>query len=432
MSHLFWGGADCVELAARFGTPLYVLDESVIRARCAEVRDDFLRRWPNASASYAGKAFLTRTMARIVDDEGLGLDVVSLGELHTALSAGFPPSRIEMNGNAKSEAELSAALDAGIGRIVVDGLMELEVLAELAARKGRRAEILLRVAPGVQPKTHAHITTGHTGSKFGLPLEGEFLPRAVRMAMGRESLSLRGLHFHIGSQIFDPEAHVQSVVRVVAAMKRLRDELGFRVRELNLGGGFGARSHPSEPHVPLRLFTDAMMEALTRECAAAGLERPDVFIESGRWIVSEAGMTLYRVETVKELPGVTYVGVDGGMADNPRPALYQAVYRAAVADRADAAPVLGGPRVSVAGRCCETGDILIEDANLPPVGRGDILALFGTGAYTFSMASNYNRLCRPAVVLVKGGEAEVIVERQTLDDLLLGDRIPDRLGREGD
>ena len=250
--------------------------------------------------------------------------------------------------------------------------------------------------------------------------------------MEREALSLRGLHFHIGSQIFDPEAHVQSVVRVAAAMKRLRDELGFRVRELNLGGGFGARSHPSEPHVPLRRFTDAMMEALTRECAAAGLELPDVAIESGRWIVSEAGITLYRVETVKELPGVTYIGVDGGMTDNPRPALYQAVYRGGVADRIDASPVHGTSRVSVAGRCCETGDILIENADLPPVRRGDVLALFSTGAYTFSMASGYNRLCRPAVVLVKEGEAEVIVERQTLDDLLRGDRIPERLARRED
>ena len=432
MPHLFWGGADCVELAARFGTPLYVLDESVIRARCAEVRRDFLDCWPNASASYASKAFLTRTMARIVEDEGLGLDVVSLGELHTALSAGFPAPRIEMHGSAKSEAELNAALDAGIGRIVVDGLMELEVLADLAARKGRRAEILLRVTPGVAPHTHAYIATGHEGSKFGLPLDGDLLPRAVRLALERDSISLCGLHFHVGSQIFDPTAHVRSVTRVVEAMKRLREELGFRVWELNMGGGFGARSHPSEPPVPLKLFTDAMMEALQRACEAGGLEVPDVSIEPGRWIVSEAGITLYRVETVKELPGVTYVGVDGGMADNPRPALYQAVYRAAVADRPGAPPGWEDVKVSIVGKCCETGDILIENAVIPSVRRGEVLALFNTGAYTFSMAGNYNRLCRPAVVLVKGGQAEVIVERQTPDDLLRGDRIPRRLARRGD
>jgi len=419
-------------LAARFGTPLYVLDESIIRARCAEVRRDFLDRWPSASASYAGKAFLTRTMARIVEDEGLGLDVVSLGELHTALSAGFPASRIEMHGSAKSEAELNTALDAGVGRIVVDGLMELEVLADLAARRGRRADILLRVTPGVAPHTHAYIATGHEGSKFGLPLDGDLLQRAVRFALEQEFISLRGLHFHVGSQIFDPTAHVRSVIRVVEAMKRLREELGFRVLELNMGGGFGARSHPSEPHVPLSLFADAMMEALERACRVEGLEVPAVSIEPGRWIVSEAGITLYRVETVKELPGVTYVGVDGGMADNPRPALYRAVYRAAVVDRPDAPPDWGNVKVTVVGKCCETGDVLIEDAALPPVRRGDVLALFNTGAYTFSMAGNYNRLCRPAVVLVKGGQAEVIAERQTLDDLLRGDRIPQRLARRGD
>ena len=432
MPHLFWGGADCVELAARFGTPLYVLDESVIRARCAEVRRDFLDRWPSASASYAGKAFLTRTMARIVEDEGLGLDVVSLGELHTALSAGFPASRIEMHGSAKSEAELNAALDAGVGRIVVDGLMELEVLADLAARRERRAEILLRVTPGVTPHTHAYIATGHQGSKFGLPLDGDLLPQAVRLALDREFISLRGLHFHVGSQIFDPTAHVRSVIRVVEAMKRLRGELGFRVLELNMGGGFGARSHPSEPHVPLSLFADAMMEALERACGAGGLEVPAVSMEPGRWIVSEAGITLYRIETVKELSGVTYVGVDGGMAANPRPALYRAVYRAAVANRPEELPDSGGTKVSIVGKCCETGDILIEDAVLPSVKRGDVLALFNTGAYTFSMAGNYNRLCRPAVVLVKGGQAEVIAERQTPDDLLRGDRIPRRLDRSGE
>ena len=419
-------------LAARFGTPLYVLDESIIRARCAEVRRDFLDRWSSASASYASKAFLTRTMARIVEEEGLGLDVVSLGELHTALSAGFPVSSIEMHGSAKSESELDAALDAGIGRIVVDGLMELEVLADLAARRGRRAEILLRVTPGVAPHTHAYIATGHEGSKFGLPLDGDLLPRAVRFALEQEFISLRGLHFHVGSQIFEPTAHVRSVMRVVEAMKRLREELGFRVLELGMGGGFGARSHPSEPHVPLSLFTDAMMEALERACGAGGLEVPAVSIEPGRWIVSEAGITLYRVETVKELPGVTYVGVDGGMADNPRPALYRAVYRAAVVDRPDAPPDWGNVKVTVVGKCCETGDVLIEDAALPPVRRGDVLALFNTGAYTFSMAGNYNRLCRPAVVLVKGGQAEVIVERQTPDDLLRGDRIPRRLDRPGE
>ena len=427
MSHLLWGGADCVELARRFGTPLYVFDEGVIRSRCAEVRRDFLSRWPDTAAFYSGKAFLTRAMARIIEQEGLGLDAVSLGELRTALSSGFPAHRIEMNGNVKTGEELRAALEAGVGRIIVDSLTELEVLSGVAGRMGRRAAILLRVAPGVDPHTHAHIATGQTDSKFGLPVEGDLLPRAVRLAMDSPDLDLRGLHFHVGSQLSDPQDHVESVVRVVGAMARLRDETGFEAAELNMGGGYGAVPHPSRPHLPLRTFTDPMMEALVQGCAAHGLRRPAAAIESGRWIVSESGVTLYRVEVVKKLPGLTYVAVDGGMADNPRVILYQAVYEAALADRPDAPPVEGGPRVSVVGRCCESGDVLIEDARLPEVRRGDILALFNTGAYTFSMASSYNRLGRPAAVLAGEGRAELIVERQTPDGLLCGDLVPERL-----
>ena len=441
---LAWGGADCVDLAARFGTPLYVLDEDIIRARCAEIREDFLKRWPNTSAYYASKAFLTRAMARVIDQEGLGLDVVSPGELHTALSAGFPPERIVLHGNAKGEAELTKALSVGVGRIIVDGLMELELLTELTARMRVRAAILLRVAPGVNPHTHAFIATGHTGSKFGIPLEApacgasqenpfggpESLSRAVRLAMACESLDLRGLHFHIGSQLFEPDSYVQSVARVAEVLARLKDELGFEARELNVGGGPGARAHPSEPHVPMALFTDAIMKELEAQCTALKLARPAVCVEPGRWIVSEAGITLYRVETVKELPGVTYVAVDGGMADNPRHPLYDALYEAVAVEAPDAPPADWGGRVCVAGRCCESGDVLIEDArSLPRVGRGDLLALFNTGAYTFSMASNYNHLGRPAVVLVgKGHPPELIVERQTFEDLLRGDVIPSRLG----
>ncbi len=413
-----------MELARTYGTPLYVLDEAVVRARCAEIRTDFLDRWPNTMACYASKAFLTLSMARIIDQEGLGLDVVSGGELHTALKAAFPPSRIELHGNAKSERELRMALASGVGRIIVDGLMELDVLAELADETGVRPDILLRVSPGVNPHTHAHITTGHKGSKFGLPVEGDLLESAVKFALSRKSLCLKGFHFHIGSQIFDNEAHVESVARIVRVMKKLHGDLGFLTEELNFGGGFGTRLHPNEPHVPLRLFTDAMMETLTARCKTEGLTRPFVSIEPGRWVVSEAGITLYSVETVKHLPGVTYVGVDGGMPDNPRPSLYQAEYRAAVANKIDA-PLAG--KVAIAGKCCETGDILIESADLPAVERGDILAIFNTGAYNFSMANNYNRLPRPALVLVKNGCADAVVARQTYDDLLLGDHIPERL-----
>ena len=428
MSHLFWGGADCVKLAERFGTPLYVLDEAVIQERCSEVRRDFLSRWKNTTACYAGKAFLTRAMVRLMDREGRGLDVVSLGELHTALSAGFPPERIELHGNAKSVTELTRALEVGVGRIIVDSPMELEVLGALAEGLGRRARILLRVAPGISAHTHAYITTGQTGSKFGIPVEGNMLTEVVKSALSRKGLELMGLHFHVGSQIFEPDVHRESVVRVVEAASRLKKETGFEMREINFGGGYGARVNPSEPHVPLALFTDAMMGALEERCAALGLECPSAAIETGRWIVSEAGITLYRVETVKELPGVTYVAVDGGMADNPRHPLYNALYDAVSAERPHAsATPREGTHVSLVGKCCESGDVLIEDSHLPAVRRGEILAVYNTGAYTFSMAGNYNRLCRPAVVLVHEGMAELMVKRQTPDDLLSGDLIPNHL-----
>ena len=430
MSHFLWGGVDCVELARNFGTPLYVMDESLIRARCVEIRSDFLNRWPNTSACYAGKAFLTTAMARIVEQEGLGLDVVSGGELHVALAAGFPPSRIELHGNAKTERELRAALDYGVGRIVVDGRMELEVLAEMAQETGKRADILLRVSPGVNPHTHAHITTGHKGSKFGLPVEGELLTKAVEYALSRKEFSLRGFHFHIGSQIFDNEAHLESVLRIVGLMDVLKERFGFETKELNFGGGFGVGKLPESlgcPHVPLRLFTDAMMEALERECTMRKLTRPAVAIEPGRWIAAEAGITLYTVTTVKRLENVIYVGVDGGMADNPRPSLYQAEYSGILANKADLPP---SEKVAVVGKCCETGDILIDAVDLPAVERGDILAIFNTGAYNFSMASNYNRLPRPGVALVNAGQTDLIVTRQTYEEMLLGDRIPERLRTE--
>lgn len=424
VSHLFWGGVDCVNLARAFGTPLYVLDEQMIRARCAEIRNDFLQKWPNTLACYASKAFLTMTMACIVDQEGLGLDVVSGGELYTALRAGFPPYRIKLHGNAKSEQELRLALTSGVGRIIVDGLAELELLSNLAAELKKHPNILIRVSPGVDPHTHAHLVTGHTGSKFGLPLEGDLLPKAVKLAIASKNMVLKGFHFHVGSQIFENTSHVEAVKRVVAFVDTLKKNIGFETEELNFGGGFGVHIATDEPHVPLRFFTDPMMETLTSECEARGLRHPFVSIEPGRWIVSEAGITLYRVETVKRLPGVTYVGVDGGMPDNPRPSLYRAEYRAAIANKIDAP---GTNVYTIAGKCCETGDILIESAELPEVERGDILAVFNTGAYNFSMASNYNRLPRPAVVLVNDREADLIVARQTLEDLLIGDLIPERL-----
>ncbi len=421
--NLTWGGVDCLELAENFGTPLYVYDTGIIKSRCREIRESFIDRWPNTRARYASKAFLTRSMARLIEREGLGLDVVSLGELHTALSANFPPERIEMNGNAKSHEEIALAVNSGVGRIIIDHPDELRTINHYAQKAGCVQKVLLRVAPGVDAHTHSSIATGQTGSKFGFPAEGPMLLDAIREGESLPNVDVRGLHFHVGSQIFDPSDHVTGLQKTIDLMRDLKRGIGFITHELNLGGGFGAVINPAMKPVALADFTDPMMQTLHAKCAEYGLEIPRAIIEPGRWVVSEAGITLYTVENIKELPGVTYIAVNGGMADNPRYALYQAEYHAVKVTDPDA-PAYdrdGGTHVSVVGKCCESGDILIEDAKIAYLEAGDVIALYNTGAYTFSMSSRYNRLLRPAVVFVEDGKANVVVERETLEDMLRGD-----------
>ena len=423
--HFYFGGWDTSELAEKFGTPLYVLSEDFLRERCRAIREDFLDRHKNTAAVYAGKASLPLAMVRIIHSEGLGLDLVSGGELHAARMAGFPLDRAILHGNSKTREELEAALDGGVGRIVVDSLSELETLEKIAQEKGKEAAILLRVSPGVDAHTHKYILTGHTGSKFGFPLLGNSLREAVVQAMKSEKITLKGFHFHIGSQIFENTSHVRAVEIIVRTMADFSRELGMVTEELNMGGGFGVDFTSEERTPSIRSFTDPMMDALEEGCRKEGLPRPRVIIEPGRWIVSEAGITLYRVQSMKTIDGiVTYASVDGGMTDNPRPALYGAKYRAVAAEKMDEEAT---ETVTVAGKCCESGDILIEDLKVPPLSRGDLLAVLNTGAYTFSMASNYNRTPRPAMVLVSPGRADVIVERQTNEDLLRGEKIPDHM-----
>ena len=422
---LTWGGADCEELAERFGTPLYVFDTGIIRARCRELRETFLDRWPDTRVRYAGKAFLTRAVAKIIADEGIGLDVVSEGELYTALSAGFPPERIEMNGNAKSHREIEYAVKSGVGRIIVDHPDELRTIEEFAGKAGKVQRVMIRVAPGVDAHTHKYIATGSTDSKFGVPAdsrEGSMLTEAIKFARECEHVDMRGLHFHVGSQLFDTYDYTKSIAVIIRLMKELKDKLNFTTHELNMGGGFGAVINPAIPAMESEYYTDAMMTALTEGCRANNLDIPRAILEPGRWIISEAGITLYTVENVRELPEVTYIAVDGGMADNPRIALYQAEYNAVKVSDADGeiyCPQNGG-KVSIVGKCCESGDILIDDAEIQAVKPGDVIALFNTGAYTFSMSSNYNCLMRPAVVFVEDGEARVVVERQKLEDIVRG------------
>lgn len=421
---LFFDGCDTVELARTYGTPLYLCSESEILSRLGQLRSCWVDRWPGARIAYACKAFCVPAMLRLVQREGGCIDVVSGGELYAALKSGFPPERIEFNGNNKLPAELELAVEAGVGRVILDSPGELDLLAPLCAAKGKKMKVLYRITPGVQADTHDYIVTGRKDSKFGLPLDEESLFPALRAALECPWVELVGLHFHIGSQLFEVGPYLQALEVALEVLLKLRQRFGVTLEELNLGGGFGA-VYTSEERKPFSYFLEPVLERMAAFCAEHAYPRPALVVEPGRSIVAEAGMTLYTVGAIKEVPGVRkYVSVDGGMADNIRPALYGAVYRGLLANRADETP---GEVVTVCGKCCESGDVLLRDVSLPSPRSGDILAVFSTGAYGYSMASNYNHSPIPAVVLVKEGRHDLIVRRQTYDQLLENALIPDRL-----
>ena len=421
--HLEIGGCDCVELAKEFGTPLYVFDELLIRENCRRYKKAFAQNYPaEAKVCYAGKAFLTLAMCRLVDEEGLWLDVASGGELFTALQAKFPPERIYMHGNFKTEDELKAAVRNKVGRVVVDCIEELERLNSIAASQNTVAEILLRLTPGVEAHTHEYIRTGQIDTKFGFHIENGIAFEGVKKALSLKNLKLRGFHSHIGSQIFETEPYRIAVEQMFSFAAMVRSETGFVMQELNLGGGLGIRYVPEDDPPSIESFVAAICDAVKETASRFGFELPSLAIEPGRSIVGEAGTTLYTIGVVKEIPKVrTYVSVDGGMSDNPRPALYGARYFAVVANKADRTP---NKVVTVAGKHCES-DILIRDIALADPEPGNILAVFTTGAYHYSMASNYNRFPRPAVVFVKDGKAKLVVRRETYDDLLRCDQLVD-------
>ncbi|MGI6611316.1 MAG: diaminopimelate decarboxylase [Limnochordia bacterium] len=426
--HLEIGGCDTVDLARQFGTPLYVFDEQEIRTRCRAYIGGLRRHYPHGSIIYAGKAFLTQAVCRIIEEEGLCLDVVSGGELFTALSAGFPPERIFFHGNNKSLDEIACGIKVGVHRFVVDNLYELEMLETEAAREQTTANVLLRIAPGVEAHTHSYLRTGQVDSKFGFGLEDGRALEAIEVILQSPHLRLLGLHAHIGSQIFEVESYRLTTRIMVSFIGHLRSSLGVSIEELNLGGGLGIRYSEGDAPFTIETLVEALAATLSAECHSRGLPLPRLLLEPGRSIVGEAGTTLYTIGGSKEIPGVRkYVFVDGGMADNPRVALYQAEYEAIVANKARQLP---SELVTIAGKCCESGDILIWDVELPPSEPGDILAVLSTGAYNYSMASNYNRLTRPAAVLVYDGEADLIVRRETLCDLIRQDCIPRRLRRQ--
>nr|WP_228532021.1 diaminopimelate decarboxylase [Micromonospora sp. ANENR4] len=406
-------GLDVRDLAVEYGTPAYVLDEDDLRERCREFRAAF----PDADVYYAGKAFLCRAVVRMIAEEGMFLDVCTGGELATALSAGMPPERIGFHGNNKSVAELTRAVDAGVGRIIVDSFTEIDRLSELARERGVRPKVLVRVTVGVEAHTHEFIATAHEDQKFGFSLAGGAAAAAAFKILDEDVLELRGLHSHIGSQIFDASGFEVSARRVLALQSQIRDARGVELPELDLGGGFGiaytTQDDPASPHD----LAKRLRKIVDGECAAENLAVPHLSVEPGRAIVGPAVFTLYAVGTVKDVGGLrTYVSVDGGMSDNIRTALYDASYSATLANRTSAAqPMLA----RVVGKHCESGDIVVKDEFLPAdVQPGDLVAVPGTGAYCRSMASNYNHVPRPPVVAVREGRARLIVRRETEDDLL--------------
>jgi len=430
--HLEIGGCDTTRLAAEFGTPLYVMDEALIRGNCRAYRAAFEARYPRNTICYAGKAFLTTAMCRIVEEEGLNLDVASLGELYTALQAGFPPARINLHGNNKTRDELEMAVQNRIGHVVVDSLHEIGLLAAVTREMDAEIDVLVRCTPGVDPHTHRFISTGQADTKFGLNIQDGSALEGVRRILATPRLRFHGVHCHVGSQLLDSEAHEGAVAVMVDLMLRIHRETGAVCEVLNIGGGLGVRYRSHHRPPTFDEFAQAITAGLQERIRRAGLPLPVLQQEPGRALVGEAGTTLYTVGVIKTVPILdepgwrTYVAVDGGMSDNPRPQLYDAVYEVIVANRA-AEP--HDQLVTIAGRHCET-DVLIWDAHAAAMEPGDILAVQTTGAYNFAMASNYNRFLRPAVVLVCDGQADIIVERETLEDVVRRDRVPARLQRQ--
>jgi len=417
--HLIIGGCDTVELATEFGTPLYLFDELGLRSKCLEFKTEFSQRYTNTAVIYAAKAFINKALALIFKEEELGLDVVSAGELSIAQSVGFPLDRVYFHGNNKSAEEIRLALEWQVGRIVVDNFRELGRLNEAAKEQGCIPDILLRLSPGVDPHTHRYIATGVIDSKFGFPLSSG--DEAVAQAMSAPNLNLIGLHSHLGSLIFGVEPYQQAIESILDLAAEMKQKHGFELGELNIGGGFAIQYTLDSPAPPPAVYAEAITNKLISKCQELKLALPQLIVEPGRAIVGQAGVALYSVGAVKDIPGVRYyVSVDGGMGDNIRPALYGAQYEAVVANKMLEKEA---GKVTIAGRFCESGDILVKDINLPPVSPGDIIAIPDCGAYCLPMASNYNASLKPAIVLVKAGNAHLIRRRETFDDLTKCDLI---------
>ncbi|MDP1808827.1 MAG: diaminopimelate decarboxylase [Actinomycetota bacterium] len=415
-NHLEIGGCDTVELAKKFGTPLFVYDEESVLARCRAYKAAFSDGPTRVEVIYAAKAFLCLAFARLIADEGLSIDVSSGGELFVALKAGFPIERIYLHGNNKTPAELEMALKNNIGWIVVDSLTELAALDRLAAATGRRQRIFLRLTPGIKPQTHRYIQTGQVDSKFGFGIEDGSAKQAIERALAAKHLELVGFHAHIGSQIFVLDSYAKSIEILVDFIAAIQKTTHFFPAKLNIGGGLGIRYVATDEPASIADYAGVVFDAVAAAGKKRGLALPELAIEPGRSIAGSSCVTLYRIGTIKEVPGVrTYVSVDGGMSDNLRPMLYGAVYEALLANKAGDQPAM---TVTIAGKHCESGDILIKDIELPKLEIGDILCTPATGAYGYAMANNFNLQPRPAVVMVKDGRARMIIKRESYEDLI--------------
>ena len=420
---LYFDGCDTTELAKKYGTPIYVMSQNGIEERINELKEQFTNKYPRTRIAYASKAFCTEGMYAILKKAGVCIDVVSGGEIYVAKQAGFPAEHVEFNGNNKLPKEIDAAVEYGVGRMIVDGLQELPLMIESCKKYKKKMNIMIRITPGVAASTHDFIVTGKKDSKFGIPLEKEIFLPIVKQILDSEYLEFTGLHMHIGSQLFENDAFLKALDVLMDWAALIKTEFNADVKEVNFGGGYGAE-YTTEERKPYSFFLDPMMELLEKRSKAIGIERPEAVIEPGRSIVAEAGITLYTIGQIKEIPGIRkYVSVDGGMGDNIRVALYQAEYEGIVANRAQEPK---DDKVSICGKYCESGDIIMTDIMVPKsVKMGDIFATYSTGAYGYVMASNYNNNPIPGVVLVKGGKSAWMVKPQTYEQIVQNNEIPD-------
>ncbi len=416
---LYIGGCSTLDLARDFGTPLYVVDEELVRNNCKLFKSTFTEKNIDTEVIYASKAFLTIGMCKLINEEGLSLDVVSGGELYTAIKANFPVEKIYMHGNNKTKAELSLAIESGIGRIVVDNRHEIDLIENICEFLNKEVDIILRVNPGIEAHTHEYIQTTKNDSKFGESIFSDSIYKIIERILKSKNIRLKGFHCHIGSQIFEEESFYFEVSEMLNFINSVKHQCGFITTELNLGGGFGIYYTDGDTPIELEQFLKNMLELIKKQSFELNIPIPKVMIEPGRTIISNAGTTLYDIGSTKTTFGEkNYIFVDGGMTDNPRPALYGAKYEAVIANKA-----LSNNDIlyTIAGKCCESGDMLIKDIMLPKAETGDLLAIFSTGAYNYSMSSNYNRIPRPAVVFVKDGQPRLVVKRESYEDLIKND-----------